>query len=66
MKTILIKKEKSGKNIIRQYFYKWFKKVIIIKIKEEIDKSKDRDKQLKEKEDEILEEYLYLLNNFLI
>ena len=57
MKTIVIKKEKSGKNIIRQYFYKWFKKVIIIKIKEEIDKSKDRDKQLKEKEDEILEEY---------
>ena len=57
MKTIVIKKEKSGKNIIRQYFYKWFKKVIIIKIKEEIDKSKDRDKQLKEKEDELLEEY---------
>ena len=57
MKSIVIKKEKNGKNIIREYFYKWYKKVIIIKIKEEIDKSKDKDKELKDKEKELIQEY---------
>jgi len=57
MKSIVIKHERDDKNKVRKYFYKWYKKVIIIKIKEEIDKSKLKDEELKNKENQLLDEY---------
>ena len=40
MKSIIIKYQKEDKNKVRKCFYKWYKKVIFMKIKEEITKSK--------------------------
>ena len=57
-KNIIIKiKIKQQKNIIRKYLYKWLKKTIIIAIKEEKDKAKQREKDYKDKEYEIIEKY---------
>ena len=47
MKSIVIKHERDNKNNLRKYFYKWYKKIIIIKIKETKDKSKDEDEENK-------------------
>ena len=57
MKNIVKRQEKENKNKTRKYFYKWYKKVIIIKIKEEKDLSKVKDNEFKDKENELLEEY---------
>ena len=57
MKNMLSKKEKDNNNIKRKYFYKWYKKVIIIKIKIEIEKSNLKDQKLKDKENQLLDEY---------
>ena len=54
---IIIIKKKQEKNILSKYFYKWLKKTIKIAIKEEKDKAKDREKEYKDKEYEIIEEY---------
>ena len=48
---------KQQNNILKKYLYKWFKKAIILAIKEEKDKSKNREKEYKDKEYEIIEEY---------
>ena len=57
MKNIVLKYEKDDNNKKRKYLYKWYKKVIIIKIKEEKDKSKLKDKELQDKNNEFLDEY---------
>ena len=57
MKNIVVNYVKDDKNIKRKYFYKWYKKVIIIKIKEEMDKAKMKEDELKEKENELMNEY---------
>ena len=49
--------KKQQQNILRKYFYKWLKKTIKLAIKEEKDKAKDREKEYKDKEYEIIEEY---------
>ena len=57
-KNILLKTQKNQlKNILRKYFYKWLQKAIKMAIKEERDKAKDREREYKNKEYEIIEEY---------
>ena len=50
-------KKKQEKNLLRKYFYKYLKKVILSKIKDEKDKYKEREKELKDKELQICREY---------
>ena len=57
MKSIVLNYVKDDKNKIRKYFYKWYKKVIIMRIKDETDKAKMKEEKLKEKENELLDEY---------
>ena len=57
-KNILMKvQKKQANNILRKYFYKWLKKAIKLAIKEEKNKAKQREKDYKNKEYEIIEEY---------
>ena len=57
-KNILMKvQKKQANNILRKYFYKWLKKAIKLAIKEEKDKARQREKDYKNKEYEIIEEY---------
>ena len=57
-KNILLKiRAKQNKNILRKYLYRWLKKTILMAIKEEKDKNKQREKEYKQKEYEIIEEY---------
>ena len=51
---MLSKKEKDNNNIKRKYFYKWYKKVIIMRIKDETDKAKMKEEKLKEKENDLM------------
>ena len=57
MKSIIIKYQKEDKNKVRKCFYKWYKKVIFMKIKEEITKSKQREDEFKDRENELMDEY---------
>ena len=57
MKSLIIKNQKEDKNKLRKYFYKWYKKVILIKIKEEMDKSIQKENEFKERENELMDEY---------
>jgi hypothetical protein len=57
-KNILMKiQKKQMKNLLRKYFYKWLRKAIKLAIKEEKDKAKDKEKEYKDKEITIIEEY---------
>ena len=57
-KNILMKiQKKQMKNLLRKYFYKWLRKAIKLAIKEEKDKAKDKEKEYKDKEVTIIEEY---------
>ena len=57
MKSIIIKYQKEEYNKLRKCFYKWYKKVILMKIKEEMDKSKQKENEFKERENELKVEY---------
>ena len=57
MKSIIIKYQKEDKNKVRKCFYKWYKKVIFMKIKEEITKTKQREDEFKDRENELMDEY---------
>jgi len=57
-KNILMKvQKKQANNLLRKYFYKWLKKAIKLAIKEEKDKARQREKDYRNKEYEIIEEY---------
>ena len=58
IKNIIVEiKLKQHKNILRKYLYKWLKKTILMAIKEEKEKLKNKEKEFKNKEYEIREEY---------
>ena len=58
LKNIIINtREKQHNNLLRKYLYKWLKKSILMAIKEEKDKFKDRENEYKNNEYEIIETY---------
>ena len=58
LKNIVINtRDKQQNNLLRKYLYRWLKKSILMAIKEERDKYKNREKEYKDNEYEIIEKY---------